>query len=59
MTHGKPALLHEEVGLTGDSVAERVLATLRSGEPRPQLIRAYRARNPPQKLGLASKDSIG
>jgi 1-deoxy-D-xylulose-5-phosphate synthase len=33
VTHGKPALLHEEVGLTGDAVAERVLATLRSGEP--------------------------
>jgi 1-deoxy-D-xylulose-5-phosphate synthase len=33
VTHGKPALLREEVGLTGDSVAERVLATLRSGEP--------------------------
>ncbi len=33
VTHGKPALLREEVGLTGESVAERVLATLRSGEP--------------------------
>jgi 1-deoxy-D-xylulose-5-phosphate synthase len=33
VTHGKPALLHEEVGLTGDAVAERVLAALRSGEP--------------------------
>jgi 1-deoxy-D-xylulose-5-phosphate synthase len=33
VTHGKPALLHEEVGLTGAAVAERVLATLRSGEP--------------------------
>jgi 1-deoxy-D-xylulose-5-phosphate synthase len=32
VTHGKPALLHEEVGLTGESVAERVLAALRSGE---------------------------
>jgi 1-deoxy-D-xylulose-5-phosphate synthase len=28
VTHGKPALLREEVGLTGESVAERVLATL-------------------------------
>ncbi len=35
VTHGKPALLREEVGLTGDAVAERVLATLRSGEPAP------------------------
>jgi 1-deoxy-D-xylulose-5-phosphate synthase len=33
VTHGKPALLREEVGLTGAAVAERVLATLRSGEP--------------------------
>ncbi|HEX6688793.1 MAG TPA: 1-deoxy-D-xylulose-5-phosphate synthase [Solirubrobacterales bacterium] len=33
VTHGKPALLREEVGLTGESVAERVLAALRSGTP--------------------------
>jgi 1-deoxy-D-xylulose-5-phosphate synthase len=33
VTHGKPALLREEVGLTGESVAERVLAALRSDEP--------------------------
>jgi 1-deoxy-D-xylulose-5-phosphate synthase len=33
VTHGKPALLREEVGLTGESVAERVLAALRSGAP--------------------------
>ena len=33
VTHGKPALLRDEVGLTGESVAERVLAALRSGEP--------------------------
>jgi 1-deoxy-D-xylulose-5-phosphate synthase len=33
VTHGKPALLREEVGLTGAAVAERVLAALRSGEP--------------------------
>jgi len=33
VTHGKPALLREEVGLTGASVAERVLAQLRAGEP--------------------------
>ncbi len=30
VTHGKPALLREEVGLTGEAVAERVLAALRS-----------------------------
>jgi 1-deoxy-D-xylulose-5-phosphate synthase len=33
VTHGKPALLRQEVGLTGESVAERVLAALRTGEP--------------------------
>ncbi len=33
VTHGKPALLREEVGLTGEGVAEKVLAALRSGEP--------------------------
>jgi 1-deoxy-D-xylulose-5-phosphate synthase len=33
VTHGKPVLLREEVGLTGESVAERVLAALRAGEP--------------------------
>jgi 1-deoxy-D-xylulose-5-phosphate synthase len=33
VTHGKPALLREEAGLTGPAVAERVLAALRSGEP--------------------------
>jgi 1-deoxy-D-xylulose-5-phosphate synthase len=31
VTHGKPALLHEEVGLTGDAVASRVTAALRTG----------------------------
>jgi 1-deoxy-D-xylulose-5-phosphate synthase len=33
VTHGKPALLREEAGLTGQSVADRVLATLRSSDP--------------------------
>jgi 1-deoxy-D-xylulose-5-phosphate synthase len=33
VTHGKPALLHEEVGLTGAAVAERVLAALHSSAP--------------------------
>jgi 1-deoxy-D-xylulose-5-phosphate synthase len=33
VTHGKPAILREEAGLSGDSIAERVLATLRAGEP--------------------------
>jgi 1-deoxy-D-xylulose-5-phosphate synthase len=33
VTHGKPSILREEAGLSGDSVAERVLTALRSGEP--------------------------
>jgi 1-deoxy-D-xylulose-5-phosphate synthase len=33
VAHGKPALLHEEVGLTGEAVAERVTAALRAGTP--------------------------
>jgi 1-deoxy-D-xylulose-5-phosphate synthase len=32
VTHGKPALLRKEVGLTGEAVAERVSAALRSRE---------------------------
>jgi 1-deoxy-D-xylulose-5-phosphate synthase len=30
VTHGKPALLHQEVGLTPESVVERVLETIGS-----------------------------
>jgi 1-deoxy-D-xylulose-5-phosphate synthase len=30
VTHGKPALLHEEVGFTGGEIAERVLAAISS-----------------------------
>jgi len=33
VTHGKPALLREEVGLTGEALAERVLAALGSQAP--------------------------
>ena len=33
VTHGKPALLRAEVGLTGDSVADRVLSALPSAQP--------------------------
>ena len=33
VTHGKPALLREEVGLTGEAVAERVTTTLRVSAP--------------------------
>ena len=32
VTHGKPALLREEVGFTGEAVAERVLSQLRVAE---------------------------
>jgi 1-deoxy-D-xylulose-5-phosphate synthase len=32
VTHGKPALLREEVGLTGEGVAERVLTALGTRE---------------------------
>jgi 1-deoxy-D-xylulose-5-phosphate synthase len=35
VTHGKPALLRAEVGLTGESVAERVLAAHPSQQPVP------------------------
>jgi 1-deoxy-D-xylulose-5-phosphate synthase len=35
VTHGKPALLREEVGFTGQAVAERVTSALRSREPVP------------------------
>jgi 1-deoxy-D-xylulose-5-phosphate synthase len=33
VTHGKPALLHEEVGLTGKRIAERVLSAIRQPSP--------------------------
>ena len=32
VTHGKPALLRKEVGLTGEDVADRILAAARSSE---------------------------
>ncbi|MBA2241049.1 MAG: 1-deoxy-D-xylulose-5-phosphate synthase [Solirubrobacterales bacterium] len=32
VTHGKPELLHREVGFTGEAVAERISASLRAGE---------------------------
>ena len=41
VTHGKPALLHEEVGLTAERVAERVLGALdRRGRVAERLARA-------------------
>jgi 1-deoxy-D-xylulose-5-phosphate synthase len=33
VTHGKPALLREEVGFTGEAVADRVLEALRVADP--------------------------
>ena len=32
VTHGKPALLHAEVGFTGERIAERILNAIRSGD---------------------------
>src|SRR5437879_5470369 len=37
VTHGKPALLHEEVGYTGTRIAERVAAALSGEAPRRRL----------------------
>ena len=34
VTHGKPDLLHEEVGLTAERVAERVLGALERSRER-------------------------
>ena len=34
VTHGKPALLHEEVGFTGERIAERVRAAISDRERR-------------------------
>ena len=34
VTHGKPALLHEQVGFTGERIAERVAAAISDGERR-------------------------
>jgi 1-deoxy-D-xylulose-5-phosphate synthase len=33
VTHGKPALLRAEAGLTGESVADKVLSALPSAQP--------------------------
>ena len=33
VTHGKPALLHEEVGFTAERIAERVLAAISDHAP--------------------------
>jgi 1-deoxy-D-xylulose-5-phosphate synthase len=34
VTHGKPALLHEQVGFTGERIAQRVAAAMSGGERR-------------------------
>jgi 1-deoxy-D-xylulose-5-phosphate synthase len=36
VTHGKPALLHREVGFTGKAIAERITAAIGSGTPATQ-----------------------
>jgi hypothetical protein len=35
VTHGKPALLHREVGFTGKAIAERITAAVGAGSERP------------------------
>jgi 1-deoxy-D-xylulose-5-phosphate synthase len=35
VTHGKPALLHAEIGYTGDAIAARVLEAIGAGAPEP------------------------
>jgi 1-deoxy-D-xylulose-5-phosphate synthase len=37
VVHGKPALLHEEVGYTGTRIAERVRAAISDGGPTPRM----------------------
>jgi 1-deoxy-D-xylulose-5-phosphate synthase len=32
VTHGKPARLHEEVGFTGERIAERILNAIRASD---------------------------
>ena len=46
VTHGKPSLLREEVGLTGDAVAERVLAALGVSPPSSSSARFLRSLSP-------------
>ncbi len=36
VTHGSPALLHEEVGFTGRAIADRVLAAIGDRAPAPR-----------------------
>ncbi|HTA14055.1 MAG TPA: transketolase C-terminal domain-containing protein, partial [Solirubrobacteraceae bacterium] len=35
VTHGKPALLHEEIGFTGERIAERILAAITDRQSAP------------------------
>jgi len=44
VTHGKPALLHEEVGFTGERIAERVIAAV-SDRARPRTIQGAEPRS--------------
>jgi 1-deoxy-D-xylulose-5-phosphate synthase len=45
VTHGKPALLHEEVGYTATRIAERIAAAISGPEHRPPLAGARVARS--------------
>jgi 1-deoxy-D-xylulose-5-phosphate synthase len=49
VTHGKPALLHEEVGFTGERIAERVIAAI-SDSGRPPTVQGT---EPPRTAGSA------
>ena len=52
VTHGKPALLHEEVGFTGERIAERVAGGDPStATPRPWARRATRCSNETTRRG--------
>ena len=56
VTHGKPALLREEVGLTGDGRRRAGPRRAALRRARPELTGSG---DPPQKLGLAPMRSIG
>ena len=59
VTHGKPALLHEEVGFTSQRIAERVLAAISDRAGAARTIRGRpESRGVPGPLLLAPEDAI-
>jgi 1-deoxy-D-xylulose-5-phosphate synthase len=57
ITHGKPALLHEQVGFTGERIAERVAAAI-SDRARTRTIQGSRGAGAgPQDVGSGSRGS--